>query len=84
MAGLFSVVTGGQKASRLWGLSLVEPKKTCGDESGGEVIKHLPNQSACGLTVAPLPVPGQEAGSEGFFLSFFAQTTSEICAIVMM
>lgn len=55
------------KGIRTLGIFGREARRTCGGERGGGVIQHLPNQGACGLTVAPLPVPGQEAGSEGFF-----------------
>lgn len=66
------------KGIRTLGIFGREAKKTCGDERGGGVIKHLPNQSACSLTVALLPVPGQEAGSEGFSL-FCSNRIGNLC-----
>lgn len=56
------------KGIRTLGIFAGGAKKTCGDERGCGAIKHLSNQSASGSTVALLQVPGQEAGSEGFFL----------------
>lgn len=72
------------KGIRTLGIFFVrQAKKTYGDERGGGVIKHLPNQSACGLTVSPF-CQFQDRKPDLRAFSFFAQTASEICAIVMM
>lgn len=47
-------------------------KKTYGDERGGGVIKHLPNQSACGLTSSPF-CQFQDRKPDLRAFSFFAQ-----------